>query len=129
MKQINKIFVGLNRRWVLPGYFPTLHFRQDHHQIHHHKVDRGCRLLLLHHCLLRYGKEENLCDGMDNSLGNVEVTVFAMVIRAERFEMIHPLALETYTTSHIQGKDFVNEQGWNLIGKRGGQCPKGRSRR
>jgi hypothetical protein len=74
MKQINKIFVGLNHRQVLPGYFPTLHFHQDHHQIHHHEVDRGCHLLL-HHRRLCYGKEENLCDGMDNSSGNVEVTV------------------------------------------------------
>jgi hypothetical protein len=36
-------------------------------------------------------------------------TVFATIVRAERFEMTSSLALETYTAPHIWRKDFVNE--------------------
>jgi hypothetical protein len=43
-----------------------------------------------------------------------------MIVGTKGFEMTHPLALETYTASHIWRKDFVNEQRWDFIGKRGG---------
>jgi hypothetical protein len=73
MKGINRVSVGLSRRQVLPGYFPTLHFRRDHHQILHHRIGQGRHLRLLHRRCLHYGKEGNPHDGMDNSLGSVEV--------------------------------------------------------
>jgi hypothetical protein len=76
------------------------------------EVDQGHHLRLLHCCRLHYDKEGNRHDGMDNSLGNVEVkvfTVFATIIGAERFEMTGSLTLETYAMSHIQRKDFVNK--------------------
>jgi hypothetical protein len=112
MKRINKIFVGLNRRQVLPGYFPMLHFRQDHHQIHHHEVDRGCHLLLLHHRHLRYGKERvNVMEWavLQVMLRQWSFTVLTTIIRAEGFKVTSPLTLETYTTPHIRRKDSVNE--------------------
>jgi hypothetical protein len=36
-------------------------------------------------------------------------TVFASIVRAERFEMTSPLALETYTRPHIWRKDFIDK--------------------
>jgi hypothetical protein len=36
-------------------------------------------------------------------------TIFAMIVRTERFEMTGSLALETYTASHVRGKDFVDK--------------------
>jgi hypothetical protein len=42
-------------------------------------------------------------------LGRWLFTIFAMIIRAEGFEMTSSLALETYAASHIWRKDFVNK--------------------
>jgi hypothetical protein len=36
-------------------------------------------------------------------------TIFTMIIGAKRFEMTSSLALETDASSHVHGKDFVNE--------------------
>jgi hypothetical protein len=61
-------------------------------------------------------------------LGFRSFTVLAMVIRAERFEVAGLLALVADASSHVRGKDFVDEEGWNFIGTGGGCSPRGTNR-
>jgi hypothetical protein len=55
-------------------------------------------------------------------------TVFALVIRAERFEMASLLTLEADTLSHIRSENFVDEQRQDFISREGGCSPMGMNR-
>jgi hypothetical protein len=56
-------------------------------------------------------------------------TVLAAVVRAEGFKMASLLTLVADASSHVRGKDFVNEERWNFIGSGGGCSPRGMNRR
>jgi hypothetical protein len=62
-------------------------------------------------------------------LGFGSFTILAAIIRTERFEMASLLALITDASSHVRGKDLVDEEGWYFIGIGGGCSPRGMNRR
>jgi hypothetical protein len=56
-------------------------------------------------------------------------TVFTAVVRAEGFKMAGLLTLVADTSSHVGGKDLVDEERWDFIGIGGGCSPRGMNRR
>jgi hypothetical protein len=56
-------------------------------------------------------------------------TVFTAVVRTEGFKMAGLLTLVADTSSHVRGKDLVDEERWDFIGIGGGCSPRGMNRR
>jgi hypothetical protein len=62
-------------------------------------------------------------------LGFGSFTVFAAIIGTEGFKMAGLLTLIADTSSHVRGKDLVDEERWDFIGIGGGCSPRGMNRR
>jgi hypothetical protein len=62
-------------------------------------------------------------------LGFGSFTVFAAVVGTERLEMAGLLTLIADTSSHVRGKDLVDEERRDFIGIGGGCSPRGMNRR
>jgi hypothetical protein len=62
-------------------------------------------------------------------LGFGSFKVLTAVVRTEGFKMAGLLTLVADASSHMQGKDLVDKEGWNFTGIQGGCSPRGMNRR